>query len=118
VNPVQPADPQKLRLATAANIFLPGAGLFVLGHRRSGGVLAGLFLICFLAVFFLFLIGYVNYLSASMDPDVLKDGKLEEIGRGFHANWLLAIAVMGGIIYAIASVLFSRAKRVLQAGQA
>lgn len=106
-----PSDPNKLRLATAANIFLPGAGLIVLGRRRSGLLLAGSFLVCFLGVVMLFLAGYVNYLNTALGDDLLKEGALEGIGDGFHRGWLLTFASFGGAIYIIATVLFSRAKR-------
>ena len=46
---------KKLRMATAINVFLPGAGLFYLGRRKQGGVLAGVFLLAFIAVLAIFL---------------------------------------------------------------
>ena len=106
-----PGDLQKLRLATAANVFCPGAGLFLIGHRKLGAVLAGLFLLCFSAVLILFLFGYANYLSSALDPDILKDNKLEEIGQGFHKGWLLTLAGIGAVIYAISTIQFSRLKK-------
>jgi len=111
VNPPPLPGQPNLRVAKAANVFLPGAGLYLLGHRRSGGILAGLFLLCFLAVLALFVVGYSNYLSAAFDPDLLKPGKLEQIGEGFHQGWLLSLAAIGGVIYATATVLFNRARR-------
>ena len=53
-------SPKNLRMATALNVFLPGAGLLYLGERRAGSVLAGLFLACFLAVMGIFLVGYIR----------------------------------------------------------
>ena len=103
----------QLRLAKAANMFLPGAGLFLLGRRVQGAVLAGLFLAAFLAVLVLFLVGYANYFSAAVGDDLFKPGRLEEIGTGFHQAWLVAIAGVGAVIWAIAAILFSREKKRL-----
>jgi len=106
--PARCPDEATLRRAAAANIFLPGAGLFLLGHRRTGAALAGLFLVCFLAVMIVFLAGYVNYLKAALDPNVLQGDKLEQIGAGFHVPWVLGLAGFGALIYALAIVLFIR----------
>jgi hypothetical protein len=103
-------DQHKLRLATAANVFLPGTGLYMLGHRKAGAAYAALFLLCFLGVLVLFLVGYANYLSAAMDQDILKGNKLESIGEGFHKPWLLTLASLGGVIYLIATIQFKRIK--------
>ena len=107
--PVQ-FDPQKLRIAAAANVFLPGAGLFMLGHRKPGAAYAVLFLLSFVGVLVLFLVGYANYLSAAMDPDILKGNRLESIGEGFHKGWLLALAGAGTVIYVAATIQFKRVK--------
>ena len=101
---------EKLRLATAANVFLPGAGVFILGHRKAGAILSGVFLVCFLGVLVLFVVGYANYLSTAFDPDILKDNKLESIGDGFHKDWLLILAAVGAVIYIVATILFKRIK--------
>jgi hypothetical protein len=103
-------DEQKLRAATAANIFLPGTGLFILGHRKTGAAFAVLFLLCFLSVLIVFLVGYANYLSAAMDADILKNDRLESIGEGFHKGWLLTLAGLGGVIYLAAVIQFKRIK--------
>jgi len=102
---------QSLRLASALNVFLPGAGLICLGRRTLGAVLAGAFLGCFLAVVTLFLIGYARYLSLVTDDGLLQGNKLEEVGSIFHPTWLAGLALAGGIIYLCSSILFARAKR-------
>lgn len=110
-----PLPSQKnLRLAGALNVFLPGAGLYYLGRRKAGGILAGLFLGCFLAVIGVFLVGYIRYLSVALDPQILEGNKLEEAGTGFHQSWLIALAVAGAVIYLVSTVLFSQAKRELK----
>ncbi len=107
-----PLPSQKnLRLAGALNVFLPGAGLYYLGRRKAGGILAGLFLGCFLAVIGVFLVGYIRYLSVALDPQILEGNKLEEAGAGFHQSWLIALALAGAVIYLVSTVLFSQAKR-------
>lgn len=106
-------SPKNLRMATALNVFLPGAGLLYLGERRAGSVLAGLFLACFLAVMGIFLVGYIRYLMLALDPQILEGNKLEEAGAGFHPSWLIALALVAGVIYLVSTVLFARAKRRL-----
>ena len=106
---------KKLRLASALNVFLPGAGLFYLGRRASGGILAALFLGCFLAVVIIFLVGYVSYLSVALDPNLLQGNKLEEAGAAFHQGWLTGLALAGAIIYLCSTILFSIAKRGMKA---
>jgi len=105
---------KNLRLAGALNVFLPGAGLFYLGRRKAGGILAGLFLGCFIGVAGLFIAGYVRYLSIALDPHLLEGNKLEEAGAAFHQSWLIAFAVAGAVIYLCSTVLFSQAKRELK----
>ena len=105
-----PAE-KNLRLASALNVFLPGAGLCLLGRRVTGGILSGLFLGCFLAIVAIFLVGYMRYLSVAMDPQILEGTKLEEAGAAFHQNWLIGLALAGAVIYLVSTVLFSLAKR-------
>ncbi len=95
------------------NVILPGAGLFYLGQRRAGGIIAGLFLVCFAAALGIFLVGYVNYLSVALDPRILEGNKLEELGAGFNQRWLVGLALVGAILYLVSTVLFMRAKRRL-----
>jgi hypothetical protein len=102
-----------LRLATALNVFLPGAGLFLLGRRRGGAALAGAFLICLLAVLVLFFVGYARYWSIALSENLMTGNKLEEAGAAFHHRWLIGLAVAGGIVHAVATVWFTRVKRGL-----
>ena len=104
---------KNLRLATALNVFLPGAGLFYLGRRVSGVVLAGLFLVCFLGLMVVFLVGYSRYLSIALGENLLEGNKLEEAGAAFHQNWLIGFAVAGGAVYLWSSILFSMEKQRL-----
>lgn len=113
--PPLPSQPKSLRMAAAINVILPGAGLFYLGHRRSGGIIAGLFLGVFLVTVVTFLVGYINYLSIALDPQILEGNKLEEVGASFHQGWLMVFALVGAILYLISTVLFMRAKRQLAA---
>ena len=99
----------------ALNVFLPGAGLFYLGRRAVGCVLAGAFLACFLALLGLFVVGYGRYLSIAMGDDLFEENKLEEAGAALHSNWLLGLATAGIILYGCSTLLFNRAKRRLKA---
>jgi len=103
--------PQRLRLASALNAFLPGAGLIYLGRRVVGMVLAGAFLGCFLAVLGIFLVGYSRYLSIAMSENLMQGNKLEEAGAAFHQDWLAGLALTGGVIYLCSAILFARTKR-------
>ncbi|MBK7998465.1 MAG: hypothetical protein IPK15_07050 [Verrucomicrobia bacterium] len=107
-----PLPSQKnLRMATALNVFLPGAGLVYLGERRAGTVLTGLFLGCFVAVMGIFLVGYIRYLMLALDPPNPRRQQAGEAGAGFHQSWLIALALAGGVVYLVSTVLFARAKR-------
>ncbi len=106
---------RQLRYATAANVFLPGAGLFLLGERRAGSIVAGVFLACFVAVMAIFLTGYVNYLKMALDPEVLQGNKLERIGDGFHLAWVIAFAAAGVVIYVVATAMFIRVRARVRA---
>ena len=107
--PVPPA--KNLRAATLLNVMLPGAGLFYLGRRAVGSVLAAGFLTTFMAVLGLFLSGYVRYLSIALGENLLEGDKLEQAGAGFHQSWLLGLAGVGVAIYVLSTVLFQQAKR-------
>jgi len=111
--PPLPSPQKNLRLATALNVFLPGAGLIYLGQRVVGSLLAGAFLGCFLGVLGLFLVGYSRYLSIAMSENLLEGNKLEEAGAAFHQGWLLGLAIVGGLLYLCSTVLFAAAKRRL-----
>jgi len=105
-----PAPRKNLRLAGALNLFLPGAGLVYLGRWRSGTLLAGAFLACFLALITVFVVGYSRYLSVAMSDDLMRGDNLERAGDAFHQPWLIALAVAGGVLYLISSILFTMAK--------
>ena len=110
--PLPRQEPGKnLKLAGALNMFLPGAGLFYLGRRVSGAVLAAAFLGCFLALITLFIVGYSHYLSVAMSDDLMRGDNLERAGDSFHQPCLIALAIAGGVIYLISSILLSMAKR-------
>ena len=102
---------KSLRLASALNVFLPGAGLIYLGRRVLGAVLAAAFLGCFLAVLTIFLVGYSRYLSITMSENLMEGNKLEEAGASFHQNWIVGLALTGGIIYLVSAICFAQAKR-------
>lgn len=102
---------KKLRVATALNVFLPGAGLFHLGHRVVGGCLAGAFLGCFVTMLTLFLAGYYRYLSIAMSENLLEGDNLEQAGAAFHQGWLLSLAGIGMVLYLISTILYSVAKK-------
>ena len=102
---------KSLRLASALNVFLPGAGLIYLGRRALGAVLAVAFLGCFLAVMTIFLVGYSRYLSIAMSENLMQGNKLEEAGASFHQNWIIGVALTGGIIYLVSAISFAHAKR-------
>jgi hypothetical protein len=102
---------KNLRLASALNVFLPGAGLIYLGRRRTGGILMAAFLLCFCALMGLFLVSYVRYLQFALSDDLFKGNKLEQIGEVFPRGWLIGLAAAGLLIYAIAAALMSSAKR-------
>jgi hypothetical protein len=105
---------KNLRLAGALNVFLPGAGLFYLGRRVIGATLAGAFLVCFLSVMTIFLVGYARYLSIAMSENLLEGNKLEEAGAAFHQKWLISLALAGGAIYVCSMVLFGLTKRQIK----
>lgn len=105
---------KNLRLATALNVFLPGAGLFYLGRRVLGAVQAGLFLVCFLGLMVVFLVGYSRYLSIALGENLLEGTKLEEAGAAFHQRWLIGLAVAGGAVYLWSAILFSMEKHRLK----
>jgi len=102
---------KQLRVAQALNVFLPGDGLFYLGKRVAGSVLAGAFVCCLVTMLTLFVVGYAHYWSIALSENLLEGNKLEEAAGAFHQGWLLALAGVGLVIYAISAVLFSRAKR-------
>ncbi len=88
------------------NVMLPGSGLFYLGWRKSGLLLAVGFSICFLGLVGIFVVGYTRYLSIALGDDLMKGNNLEQAGEAFHHQWLIGLAIAGVVLYAISSVLF------------
>lgn len=107
---------KNLRLASALNLFLPGAGLFYLGWRWAGALMAAGFLGCFGVALTLFLTGYVRYLSIALGGELLESGKLEEAAAGLHQGWLASLAVAGGVLYLCSGFMFVAAKRQYLSG--
>jgi hypothetical protein len=107
---------KSLKRAAALNFFLPGAGLIYLGRHRAGGILAGAFLACFGTLMVMFLIGYARYLQLALSDDLLKDGKLEQLGEIFPRGWFAGLAAAGLVIYVISSVMMVRTKRAIVRG--
>jgi len=69
------------RWAATLNLILPGAGLFYMGRRKSGAVLAIAFLVCLAAALGIFLLGYARYLTVILSGDLMRDGQLERLDR-------------------------------------
>jgi len=94
MNTIKPALPQpkNLRWAAALNLFLPGAGLFYLGHRKTGTGLALGFLLCLMAALGIFVAGYIHYLSV-ISSDLMQEGQIEQLKDVFHKGWLVGLAV-------------------------
>jgi hypothetical protein len=101
---------KSLPLASALNVFLPGAGLIYLGHRRTGAVLVVAFLFCFFALMSLFLVSYARYLQLALSDDLLQGDKLERIGNVFPRAWLIGLAAAGLMIWVVSLALMVRAR--------
>lgn len=69
------------------------------------------FLICFLGVMVLFLVGYMRYVMGALDPNLLQGDKLEQLGAGFHPRWLIGLGIAGAVIYAGSMVALSRVRK-------
>ena len=76
-----------------------------------GAVLAGAFLVSFLAMLTVFLVGYSRYLSIALSENLLEGHNLEEAGAAFHQAWLLGLGAVGFVLYLISTILFQVAKR-------
>src|SRR5881275_2784427 len=93
---IQPVPkPKSLRWGTTLNLILPGAGLFYLGRRKLGAILAFAFLFCLVAALGIFLLGYGRYLNVVMGNGLLQDGQLEQLEDVFHKRWLVALVLVG-----------------------
>ena len=104
------------RFAAWVNLVLPGAGLFMIGRRKQGAVLAALFLACFFAALGLFLVSYARYLSLAMSDDLLKGDKLERVGEVFPRAWLVGLTMAGGIVHLVSMGMLRAAKQGGSAG--
>jgi hypothetical protein len=114
--PLPGAKTAELNRARIANLLLPGAGLYLLGDRKLGVFVAAVFLGSFVAVLTLFFFGYANYLTRTLEGDLMQGDNLERISDGFHFGWLLACAGIGTAIYLVGIILFMRARARVQAG--
>ena len=110
-NPPPLPQPKKQRWATALNLFLPGAGLYCLGRRKAGMILAGAFLFCLVAALGVFLAGYVHYLNVVLGADLMREGALEQLTDVFHKRWLVGF-VLAGLTLQVASMIgLARARK-------
>ena len=103
--------PKSRRWAATLNLILPGAGLFYLGRRRAGGILAALFLVCLAAALGIFLVGYAHYLNVVLGGDLMKEGELEQLADTFHKRWLISLLFVGVALEIISMLLLSRVQR-------
>lgn len=106
-----PLPTKNFRLAATLNLFLPGSGLFYLGHRLVGALLAVAFLLCLVASLAIFLIGYAQYFTLALDGQILEGDKLEKMSALFRPRWLVGLLVAGVVIYLISLIFLSRARR-------
>ena len=104
VPPILPVRRENSRRATALNLFLPGAGLFYVGWRKLGAILAVAFLGCALAALAIFLNGYAQYLNTVMGNELLKEGQLEHLQNVFHTRWLLVLLVIALGLYVFSAI--------------
>ncbi len=99
------------RFASWLNLVLPGAGLFMMGRRKQGLILAALFLVCFFAAIGLFIVSYMRYLNLALSDDLMKGDNLEHIGGIFPRAWLIGLTVAAGIIQLVSMGMMRAAKR-------
>ena len=102
--------PRNWRWAATLNLILPGAGLFYVGRRKAGAILAVLFLICLVAALGIFLTGYIHYLNVILGSDLMKEGELEQLADTFHKRWLIALLLAGVTLEIISMIMLSRGK--------
>ncbi len=87
------------------NLFLPGAGQFYLGQRKTGVLLAAAFLACLFSILVVFVTGYARYFSLTLSGNILEGDRLEQIAKAFHPRWLVALAIAGVVILIISLLL-------------
>src|SRR2546422_24702 len=106
-----PPKQKNMRWASALNLVLPGAGLFYLGRRKLGTVLALAFLVCLAAALGIFLIGYFHYLNVVLGDGLLRDGQLEELSDVFHKRWLVGLLAVAAALQVISICALASARR-------
>lgn len=112
-SPPKPPERKSLRFAVTLNLLFPGAGLFYLGRRWIGSLLALTFTACFVGALTIFLRGYSEYLGVSVSGDILQEGTLEHLAEVFHVPWLIGLVVSAAGIYFASLVGLSIARRRL-----
>jgi len=110
-NPPPLPQQKKQRWATALNLFLPGAGLYYLGRRKAGAILAGAFLFCLVAALGVFLTGYAHYLSVVLGADLMHEGALEQLKDVFHKRWLVGFVLAGLTLHLASMIGLARARK-------
>jgi hypothetical protein len=106
-----PPKEKNLRWASALNLVLPGAGLFYLGRRKLGTILALSFLACLTTALGIFLIGYIHYLNVVLGDGLLRDGQLEQLSDVFHKRWLVGLLAVAAVLQVISICALSSARR-------
>jgi len=109
--PLPRASVQSTGVAALLNAAVPGVGLYFLGRRKLGVIIATLFLACFAAVIALFVIYYARYISLATSDDLFQGDKLERHGALFPTAWLIGLAAAGGAIHLVSMMLLRQAKR-------
>ncbi|HUK82557.1 MAG TPA: hypothetical protein VLZ12_08010 [Verrucomicrobiae bacterium] len=107
----KPPEAKSRHLAVTLNLLLPGAGLFYLGRRLIGSVLAIAFLGCFVAALTIFLRGYSEYLSVAVSVDLMQSQQLEHLADAFHVPWLVGLLAAGIVIHIASFVGLAFARR-------
>jgi hypothetical protein len=101
---------KNMRWAAALNLFLPGAGLFYLGRRKTGAALGIAFLFCLAAALGTFLTGYVHYLNVVLGGDLMQEGQIEQLKDVFHKSWLVGLGIAGVSLEIISMIELARAR--------
>jgi hypothetical protein len=93
------------------NLLVPGAGLFYLGHRRAGLLLAFPFLACCgLAVTWL-VQGMARYYAVATSDAILQEGALEQLRVSFPVGKFVLVAVAATVLQGVALWWFEVAAR-------
>ena len=102
--PVKTPRQRTMRFAVFLNLMVPGLGQIYLGQRVAGTAYTLAFLACFVATLGVFLRGYFHYLQLSTGGDILEGGNLEEIAHAFPAGTLVALSLIGIVIYLASAI--------------